>query len=465
MTLGLGIAVNAVVFTIVNAAVLRPLPFENAERVVRLGLTNVGNVQNPYSDLSYLDFQEWQTARRTFEQIAAFTDRGVNVSDDERPAARASAAYVSWNTFSLIGQRPELGRDFSETDDRDGSPPVVILGENLWRVRYGADPAILGTTVRVDGVASTVVGVMPAEFGFPDREELWLPLVALPQAERTSRSARVLDGLGRLRPGVTNEQAATELSGITASLAERYPDANRNTAPRIGPVGVAPQMVAVAFALLGAVGFVLLIACANVANLLLARAADRSRDVTLRLALGASRWRIVRQLLVESLLLAAVGGVCGLALCYPGIQVIRNLPAESAPPYWVQFTMDRAVFAYLVALSVGSAVVCGLVPAWHASRTSLAAILNDAGRASAGSRWRRRWTGAFVVAQVAASLVLLTGAALMMQNLISLVRIEAGVETSGLMQMVFDLRSDDTPERRVAVPWAARGAAGIENDC
>ena len=203
-------------------------------------------------------------------------------------------------------------------------------------------------------------------------------------------------------------------------------------------------------ALLGAVGFVQLIACANVANLMLARAADRSRDVTLRLALGASRWRIVRQLLVESLVLAGAGGLLGLALWYPAIQVFRNLPANSAPPYWVQFTMDGVVFSYFAAMCVGSALVCGLVPAWHASRTSLAATLNDAGRGSSGSRSRRRWTGAFVIAQVAAALVLLTGAALMMQNLVSLVRTDVGVETTTLMQMAFEVRrTDDTPERRL----------------
>jgi len=449
LTLALGIAVNTTVFTIVNAAVLRPLPFDDAEQIVRLGMTNVGNAQNPNSDLSYLDLQDWQTARRTFEHIAAVAQRDVNVSGDDRPAARVAGAYVSWNMFSLLGQQPALGRDFRDTDDQVGASPVVILGGNLWRVRYGADPTILGKTIRVAGVPSTVVGVMPREFGFPDRQELWLPLVALPQVQEMSRSARLLDTLGRLRPGATIEQAMAELSGITASLAERYPDTNRNSVPRVWSAGIAPQFVAVMIALLGAVGFVLLIACANVANLLLARAADRARDVTLRLALGASRWRIVRQLLVESLLLSAAGGLCGLALSYPALQLVRNLPAESAPPYWVQFTMDGVVIAYLVALCVGSALVCGLVPAWHASRTNLAATLNDAGRASAGSRWRGRWTGAFVVAQVAASLVLLTGATLMMQNLSSLMRVDIGIDTSGLMQMAFEFRNDETPDRRL----------------
>jgi putative ABC transport system permease protein len=326
----------------------------------------------------------------------------------------------------------------------------VILGGNLWRSRYGADQSIVGKAIRVAGSPSIVIGVMPPGFAFPDNAELWMPLAGLPEAERISRGRRLLDALGRLRPGVTVEQARAAVSGISASLAERYPDTNRNTRVIIDPVAIAPPIVAMIFALLGAVGCVLLIACANVANLLLARAADRSRDVTLRLALGASRWRIARQLLVESLLLAVAGGACGLALSYPGIQLFRNLPEESAPPYWVQFTMDGTVFAYLAALCAGTAIACGLVPAWHASRTNLVATLNDAGRGSAGSRSRRHWTGAFVIAQVAAALVLLTGAALMIQNLMNAVRIDAGVETGGLMQMTLDLRrSDDTRERRV----------------
>jgi putative ABC transport system permease protein len=448
LTLGLGIAVNATVFTIVNALVLRPLPFEDSDRIVQLNVWNPDSAENPISELSYPDFQEWQSARRTFEQIAATDERPVDISGDQRSASVAAAAYVSWNTFSLVGHRPEMGRDFTEADDRSGAPPVVVISGTLWRVRYGADPAIVGRTVRVNGIPSTIVGVMPQDVGFPYRAEIWLPLAALSDTERTSRATRILDGFGRLRGDATIEQATTELSGITASLAERYPDTNRKTAPFVGRFALDARFVRVLIALLGTVGFVLLIACANVANLLLARSADRSRDVTLRLALGASRWRIVRQLLVEGLVLAVAGGVCGFALAQPGLQMFRNLPAESAPPSWVQFTMDVRVFAYLLVLCVGSALVCSLLPAWQASRPGLVATLNDAARGSTGGRSRRRWMGTLVVAQVALALVLLTGAAMMMQNLLGLLRTDVGVETRDLTQMALDLRRRDYDDAR-----------------
>ena len=376
------------------------------------------------------------------------------MSDNDRPAVRVRGAYVSWDTFALIRQQPALGRAFSEADDRPGAAPVVILGEAIWRTRYFSDPRILGRTIRVDGVPSTIIGVMPQGFGFPLRAEIWVPLVALPEDARTSRSNRLLEGVGRLRPGVSYEQAAAELSGITTALAEQFPASNRNTAPRIEPLrtGIGAPILGVVVALLGAVAFVLLIACANTANLLLARAAERKRDVAVRLALGASRWRIVRQLLVESLVLATVAGVLGLGLSYVGIQIFWSLAAESAPPYWLRFPIDRAVFAYFTVICLSSAVLCGLVPAWQASRNAVVATLNDMGRTSSSGRSARRWTGAFVVAQVALALVLLTGATLMIQNLLNRMRADIGVDTGRLVQMELSLstrQSNDTPERRL----------------
>jgi predicted permease len=449
ITLALGIAVNMTAFTIVNGAALRPVPFQDAEELVQLNVRNVTDAASQDSELSYRELQEWRAATQTLEYIVGTEERGVDISGDERPARRVAAAFVSWDAFSMLAQPPVAGRDFQESDDRAGAAPVVIIGWSLWQARYGGDQAIVGRTIRVNGVPSTIVGVMPEHFGFPYRVEFWLPLVALPESDRASRNARVIDAFGRLRPGATIEQATAELSGIASSLAERFPDTNRSIAPFITPFGIASQFVAVLLALLGAVGFVLLIACANVANLLLARVADRARDVTLRLALGASRWRIVRQLLVESLLLAAVGSVCGLALSYPGIALFTNAAIEETPST-MQFPMDGAVFAYLVSLCVGSAVVCSVIPAWTAARTSLATSLNDGGRSSAGSRHRRRWTGAFVVAQVTLALVLLSGAMLMIKNLVGLMRTDVGIETSGLSQMAITLgQRHDTPERRL----------------
>ena len=446
LTLGIGMAVNATVFTIVNAAVLRPFPFEEADRVVQIGMAMLpGDV----GTLSYPDLEEWQAATTTLEQVGASRQTGMTIADDDRSAARLAGAYVSWSMFPLLGVRPVIGRGFVEADDRAGAAPVAILSDETWRTRYGADPGVIGRTVRISGVPATVIGVMPPGFEYPDREKLWLPLAALPEASRTSRLL-TLTTFGRLRQGISIDQARAEFTGFIAARAERFPGANTNGRAGIEVPRFGGELMVTLGLLLGAVGFVLLIACANVANLLLARAADRTRDVTLRLALGASRWRIVRQLLVESLVLAAAGGLCGFVLGYAGVKLFFDLPPDMAAPYWVRFTMDRVVFGYVALLSVGSAIVCGLVPAWHAARTNLTAALHDAGRTSAGSRTRRRWTGAFVVAQVTLALVLLTGAAIMIQSVMRLVRHDVGIDTRGLMTATIDLQpAAGTPDRRL----------------
>jgi putative ABC transport system permease protein len=446
LTLGVGIAVNTTVFTIVNAAVLRPFPFEEPDRVAQMG---IGLFPDNVGTLSYPDLQEWQAATTTMGQVGASRQSGMTIADEGRPAARLAGAYISWTMFPLLGVQPVVGRGFVEADDRAGAPPVVILSDETWRTRYGADPGVVGRTVRISGVPATVIGVMPPGFEYPDREKLWLPLAALPEAERTSRLL-TLTTFGRLRQGISIDQARAEFTGFVAALAERSPDASPRGRAGVEVPRFGGELMITLGLLLGAVGFVLLIACANVANLLLARAADRARDVTLRLALGASRWRIVRQLLVESLMLAAAGGVCGFVLGYAGIKLFFNLPPDMAPPYWVQFTMDRVVLGYLTLVSVGSAIVCGLVPAWHAARTNITAALHDGGRTSTGGRTRRRWTGAFVVAQVALALVLLTGAAILIQSVMRMVRHDVGIDTRGLMTATIDLQpAAGTPDRRL----------------
>jgi predicted permease len=447
LTLGAGIAVNTTVFTLVNAAVLRPFPFEEPDRVVQIGMMLL---PDGVGTLSYPALLEWQAATTTMEEVGATRQSGMTLSGDGRSAARLAGAYISWTMFPLLGVQPAVGRGFVEADDRAGAPLVAILSNETWRTRYGADPNVVGRTVRISGLPATVIGVMPAGFEYPDREKLWLPLAALPEADRTSRLL-TLTTFGRLRQGISIDQARAEFTGFVTAVAERDPGAYPGVV-RAGleAPGFGGELMVTLGLLLGAVGFVLLIACANVANLLLARAADRARDVTLRLALGASRWRIVRQLLVESLVLAAAGGLCGFVLGHAGIRLFLTLPPDMAPPYWVQFTMDRVVFGYLALVSAGSAIACGLVPAWHAARTSLTAALHDAGHTSTGSRTRRRWTGAFVVAQVTLALVLLAGAAILIQSVLRMVRHDVGIDARGLMTATIDLQpAAQTTDRRL----------------
>jgi predicted permease len=323
---------------------------------------------------------------------------------------------------------------------------VVILGHILWRTRYRSEPAILGRTIRVNGAPSTVIGVMPDGFEFPLNARLWQPLAALPSGMRDDRSARLLDGFGRLRGDASPERARAELQAIDAALGRTYPQNRRTAPPNVTAYrsGIGAPIVAVMVALMGAVAFVLLIACANVANLLLARAAYRSREVAMRLSLGATRMRIVRQLLVESLVLASLGGALALLLSAAGIRLFWYVVTrvDEPPPFWLTFPMDRQVFAFLAAVCLGTAVLFGLAPALHTSRASIVAVLNDASGRTVGPRHTRRWAGALVVGQLALAMMLLAGAGLMMRNLLLQVTMDAGVPTGSLMRMVFDLPAE-----------------------
>jgi predicted permease len=434
LVLALGIASTSTVFTLVNGLLLRDMPFDEPDRVVELG------------EVSYRDLQDWRSAVRTLDAIEGVAERAMSISDDAGLAERVDGAYISANAFRLLGQRPALGRDFHADDDRDGALPVVILGHDVWRTRYQADPAVIGRSIRVNAVASTVIGVMPPGFRFREKAGLWQPLAMLPAPMRNARDEAQIDGFGRLRAGATVAQARTELGTIAASLARQFPDDSREVQPPVARYRMglgADTLISVVFLLmLGAVGCVLLIACGNVANLLLARAAVRAREISVRLSLGATRGRIVRQLLVESALLAAMAGVAAFALSTASLRLFVQIFSNGvvALPYWLTFPMDFRVFAFLAAISLGTAIFFGLVPAMHASRPDLVNGLNETGRGSAGSR-RSRWTGALVVSQLALTLVLLAGAGGILGHLIKLTRTDAGVSTAGLVQASLDLRS------------------------
>jgi predicted permease len=449
LALGLGIGVNSTVFTFVNAVLLRGLPFPNADEIVHV---NSRNTAEGNSDgVSFPDFQDWRAQAKTFSSLAAYQQTTMNISDLGHPPERASGVKVSANAFSIIGERPIQGRDFSDSEDKKGAEPVAIIGYGLWKTRYGSDPAIIGKAIKINDVSTTVVGVMAEGMRFPTNTDVWIPLV--PDAEMERRDARPFNLFGRLASGVTLQQARTELTGICKNLERQYPDTNKSIDAEImtfnqrfngGPIRI------VFLALMGAVGFVLLIACANVANLLLSRSAKRSREVALRIALGASRGRVVRQLLVESTLLAFLGGILGWMLSLVGVRLFDLAVADVGKPYWIKFTMDATVFGFLVAVCFATGVIFGIVPALQVSKTNLNEILKESGRGNAGGRRARWMASSMVVAELALTIILLAGAGLMIRSFMKLYAMDIGVDTSRMLTMRLTLpdKKYPTPEKR-----------------
>lgn len=440
LALALGIAANNTVFALVNGLLLRDLPFADPDRVMTIS-SSVGGAGRANAGISYLDLQDWAAAQRTFDGLGAVTETSMNLADDGATPERFVGAYVSANAFTIIGRRPVRGRGFDAADDRPGATPAVVLGDVIWRTRYRADPSVIGRTIRINGVPATVIGVMDEGFAFPARSRLWLPLAQLSGETRARRDARALQGIGRLASNVTPAQAAEDLRRSADALAAAFPATNRNVVPRVDGFrdramgGRARTTFPI---LLAMVAFVLLIACANVANLLLARAAYRAREISVRVAVGASRWQIVRQLLIESVVLAAAAGLVGLGLSVVAVGTFYDAagPIEGGGlPYWVSFPMDWRVFTYLALVCLGTAIVFGLVPAMQASRTNVAIRLAESGTGSSGAVRQRRWTGRFVIAQLALTPILLTGAGLLIRSMIAQQDIDPGVQTAGLVRM------------------------------
>jgi predicted permease len=467
LALSLGIGLNTAVFTLVNAVLLRGLPYGEPHRIMHLNERNQPRDQE--FGVSYLDYQDWRRATKTFADLAAFQGGTMNISDAGRPPERAAGAWVSANTFRHLGQPLRLGRDFATDEDTKGAEPVVVLGHGLWKTRYGSDPGILGRVIRINEVSSTIVGVMPEGVRFPDNADLWQPLQA--SGDRDKREARNLGVFGRLKPGVTLAEAQAEMATITSQLAQQYPDTNKDVAAVVmtyndrfngGPIKL------VFLSLMGAVGFVLLIACANVANLLLARSAHRAREVAVRVAMGASRWRVVRQLLVESILLGILSGGVGLLLSFVGIRAFDAAVADVGKPYWIRFTLDFTVFAYLAAVCVLTSVIFGLAPALHVSKTNVNDVLKEGGRMGSGGRRARRMTTVMVVAELALTIVLLTGAGLMVRSFLKMYTLDLGIDPDRLLTMRLGLAERKYPTPASWVEFHERlaerlnAAAGVE---
>ena len=436
-TLAIGIGANTAIFSVVDAVLLRPLPFREPERLVALfqTLPSKGVTAN---GVSYLNYEDFARQARSYETLAAVRMHDFTLTGQGEPALVAAGTVTS-NVFAALGAKPLLGRALVAADDDLAAPAVAVLSERLWRERFAADPAIVGKTVLLDARPSTVVGVMPASFKTPPESppaELWLTLTHDPVFEdlRKLRGGHYLRLVARLKPGVSIAQAQAELQTIAAGLARQYPKENEGWGVRVVPLAesLVGNVRTALLVLLGAVGLVFLIACANVANLLLVRAGARTRELAIRTALGAGRGRIARQLLTECLVLGVAGGALGLGLAFAALQGARTfLPADL--PRASEIGLDGRVLLFSLFASILSAVVFGLAPVLHVAGSDLAEALKEGSIGTGESGRRTRMRGALVVGETAVSFVLLIGAGLLVKSFAKLQDVRTGFDSSHVL--------------------------------
>ena len=434
LTLALGIGANTAVFTVVNGVLLRPMPFPEPERLVLVSLTPRGGPfgwQPGVSDRDYLAFREQD---QVFERISSFTSRATANLTGAGDPVQIPAAYVTADFFATLRANPAIGRGFLTEEDEPGRDNVVVISNELWKERFGGDPEILGKTVKLDGISRMVVGVMPSGFAFPNAK-VWMPLkIRIDEHNSFTRPV-----VGRLKPGVTPQQAQAELE----TFADRRPlgpgETKRDRVPQIVPLKdllvTNIRLSLLVFA--GAVAFVLLIACANVASLFLARATGRGHEIALRSTLGAGRWRLVRQLLTESTLLSLMGGVCGILIAFWSVPALLALAPAGKVPRMEMIRMDGWVLAYTFGISVITGIVFGLAPALQAARREARETLSQAGRSVTGGHEKLR--GALTVSEIALALVLLTGASLMLKSFLRLRAVNPGFSPHSVMTITVDL--------------------------
>ncbi len=441
LTLALGIGANTAMFSIVDAILIRPLPYSDPDRLVTAGETQVNS--RGYGGFSAGSLMDWRERPLPFSNLAGWANHGFNLSGAEGLPERIDGMLVSWDFFETLGVRPVRGRAFGAADDLPGAPRVAVIGYPLWQRRFGADAGIIGRSLLVDGKPCTIIGVMPASFRFFYGPEMWMPL-ALPRTG-ANRNRYYLGGVARLKPGTSVSQAQAQAGAVAKSLHAADPNSKQIWTAAVAPLkdGYVVQTERRRLGvLLGAVGFVLLIACANVANLLLARASARQRELAVRAALGAARARLARQLLTESVLLALGGGVMGALVAFAAAKAVPALVSPTLLQGRPEIAVDARVLVFTLTLSILTGLFFGAFPAWRASRLHVQDALKDGGRGSRGSRAHTRARGVLVVAEVSLSLVLLISAGLMIRSLAALQAVDLGFRRDHLLTMRLAMSSE-----------------------
>jgi len=445
-TLALGIGSTTTIFSIVDGYMLRPLPYPDPERLI--SIDEISAQRGPIGGISFTNLLDWREQNQVFTGIAAWGGGGYTLTGNGDPE-QLPGSNISYNALEILGVSPMLGRTFREEEDRPEHDFVVILGHGLWERRFGAKPEIIGQTIIINNRPRTVIGVMPPGFKFPEIAELWLPLAL--DTRRWTRADHGLGCVARLKPGVMLAQAQADMNLVARRIEEQNPVTNKGmgvTLVQMRDRLVVDSTRKIVLILFGVVGLVLLIACANVANLLLARASARQREIAIRAALGAGRGRIFRQLLTESFLLGVVGGAFGLALAFWGIDlVLAGIPDEL--PFWMKFNIDNRVLGFTAGVSLLTALIFGTAPALQASQVDLNETLKEGGRGAAGPGYHRL-RRLLVITEVALSFILLIGAGLLMRSFLRLQGGDPGFKPENVLTMRISLPGSnyDTPEKR-----------------
>ena len=450
--LALGIGINTTIFSMVDGVMLQPYPYADAERIAVLGGRNQ-RLRINRAGISYPDYRDLRDQNTTIASMAAFTRRSLTLADGTSEPERFDGAPITWNLFGLLGTPPVIGRDFGPEDDRPGAEPVVMLGYEVWQTRYAGDRAVVGRAISINGRPHTVIGVMPPRFAFPENQRLWVPLAEY--GEKAPREARNLQIFAKMKPGLTIDQVAADVGGIADRIAKAYPQ-NRDWTVAARPISdwmLPDQPKLIVLTMMGAVTLVLLIACSNVANLLLARASVRHREIAIRSALGAGRFRIVRQLLTEAVMIGLFSAPLGMLVAWGGLQLLDGSIPPDSIPYFIHWSLDARSLGYTVAISIVTGILFGVVPALQATGTTLQESLRQGGRGATGER--RAWLrNGLVVAQVGLALILLIGSSLFIRSFLNLQGARVGFDTAPLLTLRFYLPGEtydpaDAKARRV----------------